>query len=316
MSLWDRRLIVITGKGGVGRSTLSTTIALAAGNAGRRVCVVELYGLGHIAHLFGKKRSYKPVTIHPGVDLVSLTPHDAVADFGRRKLRVGGLMSLLFRSRIIRGFIDGVPGLHDLVQLGKIEDMLNNPRLGDNVYDHVLLDAPATGHGLTMLSSARTMYDMTRVGPFADLAHMIEEFLDDREQTAFLLASLPEILPISETLQLISSIKADWNHLAAVLVNQVRPSPLPHPELWPALHQALIDSGDESLRQLATLGQAAIARHNQQNQVLTSFAVEATEIAGHALPVLHVPRIASGSPTPTDLDKLSGSLYEALSEVP
>ena len=316
MSLWDRRLIVIAGKGGVGRSTLSATIAMAAGNAGRRVCVVELYGLGHIAHLFGKKRSYKPTNIHRGVDVVSLTPHDAVADFGRRKLRVGSLMSLLFRSRIIRGFVDGVPGLHDLVQLGKIEDMLNNPLSGDGVYDHILLDAPATGHGLTMLSSARTMYDMTRVGPFADLAHMIEEFLDDRQQTAFLLASLPEPLPISETLQLISGIKADWNHLAAVLINQVRPGPLPHPELWPELNWALNASTNADVLRLASLGQEAIARHEQQDNVLNSFAVDASEIAGHPLPILHVPRIASGSPTPDDLDKLSRQLYEALSEVP
>ncbi len=219
MSLFDRRLLVITGKGGVGRSTLSGALALAAGRTGRRVCVVELAGLAAIPPLFGLTgRTYEPRTVGR-IDLRGLTAPEAVADFGRRKLAMGGLLRLVFGSRITSAFLDAVPGFQDLVQLGKVENLLTEPREHEPRYDLVILDGPATGHGLTLLASARAMSDMTGGGPFHDLSAIIARFLSDPVKTAIVPVTLPEELPVHETLELVAGLGADRT-LGAVILNQ------------------------------------------------------------------------------------------------
>src|SRR5690606_25201964 len=107
MSLLDRRLIVVTGKGGVGRSTAAAALAHAAAASGRRVAVAELNGQATLAALHGLDgRSYAPRPMAPGVDTLSLTGMDALDDFGRRRLKVGALVHLLFQNRVIAAFLD------------------------------------------------------------------------------------------------------------------------------------------------------------------------------------------------------------------
>jgi anion-transporting ArsA/GET3 family ATPase len=220
VSLFDRRLLVITGKGGVGRSTVSAALALAAGRTGRRVCVVELSGLAAVPPLFGLAgRSYEPRTVGR-IDLRGLTAPEAVADFGRRKMALGGLFGLIFGSRATRSFLDAVPGFQDLVQLGKIENMISEPGDGEPRYDLVILDGPATGHGLTLLASARAMSEMTGVGPFHELASIIGRFLSDPVRTGVLPVTLPEELPVHETLDLVAGLGEEIGTLAGTIVNQ------------------------------------------------------------------------------------------------
>ena len=147
---------------------------VVAAQAGKRVCLVEINGMGTIAEKYGLKRQYAAQTLHENVDLMSMTALDTMDDFGRRKLRVGALVRLIFQNRIMHAFIDGMPGLSDLLQMGKIENMLMEALPSDRQYDLAVLDAPATGHGLTLLAAARSMAEITRVGPFFDLANIIE----------------------------------------------------------------------------------------------------------------------------------------------
>lgn len=220
MKLFDRRLLVVTGKGGVGRTTVSAALAVAAVESGRRVCLVELSGLAALPPLFGLSgRSYDVRTVG-GVDVRSLTAPECVADFGRRKMAFGNLFSVVFGSRVTSSFLDAVPGFQDLVQLGKIEDMASEPARGDPHYDLVILDGPATGHGLTLLASARAMSEMTGVGPFHELAAKIERFLADPLRTGIVAVALPEELPVHETLELVAGLGSDLPTLAGVIVNQ------------------------------------------------------------------------------------------------
>lgn len=228
MSLLDRRLLVVTGKGGVGRSTCAAALAVAAGRRGRRTAVLELSGQSALPPLFGLPgRSFAFRRATDNVWAASLTVAECLDDFGQRKLKLPGLMRRLFRTRATRTFVDAIPGLHDLLQLGKIENLVNEPAAGDLRFDLVIVDAPATGHGLTLLSAARSMTEVAKAGPFHELAQTIERFLSDPAATASVLVTLPEELPVSESLELIEALEATGRPPAMVLANRCLPSVLP-----------------------------------------------------------------------------------------
>jgi len=304
VKLLDHRLIVVVGKGGVGRTTTALSLGIAAAKAGKRVVVVELGGMSSLARAFGRDRSYSPQEISRGVDIVSLTPAESIDDFGKRKLRVNALVRLIFQNRIMHAFIDGVPGLPDLVQLGKMENMLMEPQSGDPVWDLCILDAPATGHGLTLLAAARSMADMTRVGPFFDLATVIEKTLSDRNKTAVVLTTLPEELPVNESLELLTELKLEGFPPAAIIVNQVRPDRLPLEPDWSEVRAEFTGSSDPDLVRLVALADRAHAR--QQSQVA---ALERLGNTGVELALL--PR-SEREPAAADLEAFGGHLYEQL----
>ncbi len=227
MSLLDKRMVVVTGKGGVGRTTCAAAIAVAAAKRGKRACVVELSGMGSVPPLFGLEgRSFAFRRATEGVYVWSLTVEECLDDFGRRKLKLPSLMRKLFQTRATRTFVDAIPGLHDLLQLGKLENLINEPLPDDPRFDLFVVDAPATGHGLTLLSSARSMSDVSKAGPFHDLAQIIGAFLEDRATTGVAVVTLPEDLPVSESLQLMAELRAMGLPPSAILANKRVPPPL------------------------------------------------------------------------------------------
>lgn len=243
-SLFEARLIVVMGKGGVGRSSVTAALALAAAQGGKRTLIIEMGGGRDVAQYIGLRgRSYQPRPWRDGVDVASITAAECLEDFGQRKLRTGALIRKVLNNRVSRAFLEAVPGLHDLLQLGKVENLITEPLPRDTHYDLVILDAPATGHGLTLLSAARTMADLTRFGPFHDLAQIIATFLSDRQRTALVLVTLPEALPVQESLELHQSLIEDGAGLAAVIINRVQRERVPARSEWPAVFEALRQAG-------------------------------------------------------------------------
>jgi anion-transporting ArsA/GET3 family ATPase len=239
--IWSHRLLVVIGKGGVGRSTCAAALGLAAAQSGKRVCVVEMDGLSDISRIFGyNEPTYTPRTVAPGLDIRSISAAGCLDDFVRRKLRLGMLSKRFVRSRALGAFLEAVPGLDDLLQLGKVENAMNEPLAGEPVYDLTILDAPATGHGLGMLTAARTMRRMTRVGPFAELARIIEVWLSDTSETAFVLVTLAEELPINECVDFLGQLGEDQKHLGAIVFNRMRRSPVPDSPAWPEAKAAIL----------------------------------------------------------------------------
>lgn len=292
MNLLQSRLIVVTGKGGVGRTTTSVALGLAAARAGRRTAVVELYGMGSAPLLMGLSgRSYAPRQLAPGLDCISLTPQECMSEYGRRKLKLGALSRMLFGNRTLGAFIEAVPGFHDLLQLGKIEYMLLQAKGDEPHYDLVIVDAPATGHGLTFLATTRSMMDMTRVGPFYELAANIHALLGDAERTSLALVALPEELPVNESLELVEALGSERSQLRALVLNQVRQLPPALQQSWSPLRQALTGSPSADLQALARLGDQLALRAQSQRQASARLQEGTRELTGRVVPLARLPRM-------------------------
>lgn len=270
IELRERRLLVVTGKGGVGKTTTACTLALSAAERGKRVLLVELAGSHALPSHFGLEgRAYEPRRAAEGVDVASLTAEECMRDFSRRKLRLDAIGRALFNNRISRSFVDAVPGLHDILQLGKIENLLMEPMKGDVHYDLVVLDAPATGHGMTLLEAPRSLAEVTRVGPFFELAATIRRFMSDPALMGLVVVTLPQPLPVNETLQLVDGLpREDRRVLGAVVLNEWRGSPWPAGVHWPQVRAALTASGAEGIEDWLSLGDRAQEKQALQQQAL------------------------------------------------
>lgn len=283
----EQKLVVVTGKGGVGRTTVSAGLALAAAQQGKTALVIEMSGTADVAEAFGiSNPSFEARQAAPGVWLMTLTPAECLSDFGRRKLGAGKLLTRLLNNRVSRAFLDAVPGLHDLLQLGKIENLINEPGPSDRRYDVVILDAPATGHGLTLLAAARAMREMTRVGPFHDLARVIELFLADPAITSVVLTTLPEALPVNESLQFASALEADGATLGGVIVNQLRPRPVPEAPAWATVREGIANASSPWSNVLP-IADRAVAQYAEQEAVLRRL----IDALPDGCPQVRVPRV-------------------------
>ena len=288
MSLLDRRVVVVTGKGGVGRSSVSAGLAVAAARTGRRACVVELSGMASVPPMFGLRgRSFDFREAAEGVFVWSLTVPECLDDFGKRKLRLPGLVRRLFRIEATRTFVDAIPGLHDLLQLGKIENLVSEPLAGDPHFDLLVVDAPATGHGLTLLSAPRSMSDIAKAGPFHDLAGNIGTFLEDDTRTGVAVVTLPEELPVSESLELVAELEELAQPADAMLVNRCFEPPVPTPPGPAAVAEVL--GGHPDLASLSALLQQASDRYAAQSKALSLLAERVPSLPRLSLPAVDAP---------------------------
>jgi anion-transporting ArsA/GET3 family ATPase len=197
---------------------------------------------------------------------MSITSQAAIEDYVVQQIKFRKLYRMVFRNRVMGPFLDAVPGLHDLIQLGKVFDLERERSYGKPAWDLLVIDAPATGHGLTMLASPRAMMDLTVAGPFHENARDVAALYEDPARVGLVLVSLPEELPVNETLELYGRLGPMQGQVRAVMLNEVFPPPVPDPAWYAAHRDALAAAADPAgvealaLADDALLRQAAEAR--------------------------------------------------------
>src|SRR3712207_246788 len=198
VSLFDRQLLFVTGKGGVGKTTVAAALALAA-TAGRRgrVIVCEVAGQSRIPVLLGAKPGApgEEVQVDERLWATTIDPRQALEEWLSRVLGSRQLTHLLARSNFFSAFVSAAPGAAELVAMTKAWELGQSERWDRKRrgYDLVILDAPASGHGVGMLRTPGTFADIARVGPLATQGERVREFLGDAKRSAYVAVGVAEI---------------------------------------------------------------------------------------------------------------------------
>ena len=212
-SLLDYRLIVVTGKGGTGKTVVSCELAEAARRAGKRVLLIETAATESLAALFEpapKPLGYNGRELRPGLHAVHIDPHEALADYARIQIHFGAVTDRVLQTETFQQLLEAAPGWRELIILGKIWHLeQKTDASGRPLYDLLIVDAPATGHGLTFLDVPRVVQHAVRAGPLSRHASWVEALVHDRNRTLMLPVTPPEDLPVLETKELIDRARSD-----------------------------------------------------------------------------------------------------------
>ena len=294
MSLLDKRVLFVTGKGGVGKTSVATAIALEAASRGKRTLLAETAGSDAVPRLFGKtSRGYEVQALQSKLFTMSITGDKAIEDYIVQQVKVRALYKLVFRNRVMGPFVDAVPGLHDLTQLGKIFDLERETSFGRPVWDLIVVDAPATGHGLTLLDSPKAMMDLTVAGPFHDNAKLVHQLFVDGEKVGIVLVTLPEAMPVNETLELFERLGDYRPQVQLCVLNEVHADVLDE-QAWQAVR-------DHVPKGALALGERTSARHQAQNDARE-------RLSALPCPIKELPFVPGRELTSDELDDLGRAL--------
>jgi len=223
----DKRLVYVTGKGGVGKTTVAAALGLAAARAGKRTVICEVAEQERITHAFGHEAAgFNETEVAANLHAFSIDPEKAQEEWLRHQLRSSALAGLLGQSRIFQYLTAAAPGLAEVVTMGKIWELAQLQRRTAKAapYDLVIVDAPTTGHGLALLRAPRTFAEIARVGPIRHHAERFHAFTADSSLTGVVAVALAEEMPVNETIELEDRLAGDMGmKLSAVLVNGVLP---------------------------------------------------------------------------------------------
>ena len=315
------RLLVVTGKGGTGKTTVAAGLAVAAAGRGRRVLVAEVEGRQGLAGLFGREvLDHTEVRVADGVSALAIDPDESLREYLAR-YGFAPLARLLSWAHLNRFITAAAPGLGDVLLVGKVwEAATREARPGSGAYDLVVLDAPPTGRVVPFLRAPETVAELARVGPIRHQADRVRDLLDDPARTAVLLTCLPEELPVTETLEGVAALREAGLPVAGVVANRVTGDRLggrsgrlaalarDHAPLAAAAAAAGAKLDPEALGTL--VGEA----RDRQRQVTRERRLLKELRAGlDGLPVVELPFLADGAGGPVEIRVLAGQLVGATS---
>jgi anion-transporting ArsA/GET3 family ATPase len=310
--LGQSRVVIVAGKGGVGKTTVCAAVARAASHQGMSVLIVELEGKTGLPECFGREEAfgYDEVLLAPRgqgrgeIAARTLTPDDALleylADHGMRRIS-----KRLVSSGTLDVVATAAPGIRDILVLGKVKQLERS-----QAADLIVLDAPAAGHTMTFLSSAQGFLDAVRVGPIRVQATDVIELLSDPSRCQVMLVTLPEETPVNEVVETAFNLEDRIGvSLGPVVVNG----------LYPVLEGLDADpaslEGSFSLRPGEAERLRAAARFREGRQQLQS-AQLARLAEALPLPELHLPYLFSADIGPPEVEELASALADGIRSLP
>jgi anion-transporting ArsA/GET3 family ATPase len=205
LAVFDRRLLVVTGKGGVGKSTLAAALATLAARRRKRVLLCEVNAQERIAPLIAQPRTAPAGA--PGLVTLNVTPREAMREYGTMVLKFKTVYDAVFENRVVRYFLRVIPSLAELVMLGKILHEVRAEERGRRRWDLVVVDAPATGHAVQLLRVPAVLLDTVPSGPLRRDAEWMQALLVDPAVSSVVIVTLPEEMPVNEAIDLDQEVR-------------------------------------------------------------------------------------------------------------
>jgi anion-transporting ArsA/GET3 family ATPase len=306
------RVLIVAGKGGVGKTTVTAALARMAALAGLTTLIVEVEGKSGIGAAFGRSEplTYREVVLSAGggpdgaadIRARTLTPDDALLEY----LEDHG-MRRVSRRLLSSGAIDvvstAVPGIKDILVLGKVKQLERSASA-----DLIVLDAPAAGHAVTFLTSASGLLDAVRMGPIRSQAEDVLALLSDPARCQVLLVTLPEETPVNEVVETAFKLEDRVGvQLAPVVVNGLYPA-IDGLDIDPAAQDVFLRPGEaEALREAARFRLDRMALQSEQIGRLAN---------ALPLPQLELPFLFTTDLGPAEVDVLARALADSVRKLP
>ncbi len=310
-SLFNKRFVIVSGKGGVGRSTVSAALALAAARREKRVLIVECNARDRIPRLFDAAPvGYEPRAIHPGIETINIRPEDALREYGVMKLRFKRVYRLVFENDLMRRLVRMIPGMNDLLILGKAMflEAARDARSGAPRWDLIVVDGPPTGQGMAMFRLPRAILAAVPTGPLADDAARIQALLTDPRRTCFNVVTLPEEMAVNEALELARQVRDELAIPGGVgFCNALWPEALSEHE--EAILDVLADDvrgREPEIDRLIACVRESLARHRHQTPNVERFEQRV------GLPTIRVPFVFTDEFGRAAIERLAGHIQAQL----
>lgn len=280
-SLLSRPLVLVTGKGGVGRTSVSAALAILAKKSGLRTALIEIEGEGAIGEALSVNNvDYEGVEQSLGLTLYSITAPKALEDYIRSQFHFKTIASAIFENKFVRYFLDATPGLNELMIMGKLWQLVEKPEIP---YDTIIVDMPATGHAVAMLDVASVVCNAVQIGPLKNAAERIRRLLIDPKKTAVALVTTAEEAPVTETEELFLTLKNDLKINCELLF----------------INSILEDFDLKDIKELpdSVRSQAAMVRDHVEHQLDMQKTYQRQLAKKTSLPKIEIPRFASSDET-------------------
>lgn len=306
-NLFDMRFIINTGKGGVGKTTMSVAMAQAFARRGKTALIMQMNAPDKIGPLYGLPpiQGERPVRVAQNVWVTNPTPQEAMQEYALMILRFRTVYRAVFENRLVSRFLRMMPGLPELVMLGKAYFHEKEEEHGRKKWDVVILDAPATGHGMFLLQIPTVISDALGSGLMAEEAKNMLALLKDHRRSMLNIVTLAEEMPINESIELKQRLDAEVGiQVGYALANNIFPSLFTDPEAR-QLELLANECDEEEQAGLQAMLNAGLFRYQRRKLQEGYLARAARELK---LPVVEVPFIFEAELRPEHIQTLADAL--------